>query len=123
MAGLPRSSYVKRMVKMNALRKGLIGGSPVWRTVWVLSTLRKMWGKVSKHGEAPVVFTEDLDEGSAWTLVHVPEQSRHGRKLLSKPSAERVNSILGVDMAPPPTRRDRRKAKKAAKAEATRVSI
>ncbi|NNC79956.1 MAG: hypothetical protein HKN94_07355 [Acidimicrobiales bacterium] len=118
MARLPRSSYLKRTVKMNALRKGLIGGSPVWRTVWVLSAVRKFWSKVSKKGEAPVVFEEDLDEGTAWTLVHVPENSRHGRKLLSKPSAERVNSILGVDMTPPPTRRERRKAKKAAKAEA-----
>jgi hypothetical protein len=51
----------------------------------------------------------------------MPERSRHGHKLLSKPTAERVNSILGVDMTPPPTRRQRRKAKRAAKAEATNL--
>lgn len=123
MARLPRSKYIKRTIKMNALRKGLLGGSPVWRTVWFLSIVRKFWSKVSKKGEAPVVFTDDLDEGTGWSLVHVPEQSKHGRKLLSKPSAERVNSILGVDMAPPPTRRERRRAKKAAKAEATKISV
>lgn len=128
---LKRSS-IKRVVRRNALRKGLVGGSTPWRAVWVLLTVRKGWSKVSKSGEAPITFTESLREGEAWTIVHVPEQSKRGRgegrkmlvgprrkpprataiappalasigtRILEAPSAERVNQILGRDLVSDP---------------------
>lgn len=127
-----KRSYIKRVVRMNATRKGLLGGSTPWRAVWVLLTLRKGWSKVSKSGDAPVTFTEPLREGEAWTIVHVPEQSKRGRgegrkmligpkrkpprataiapaalasigtRILEAPSAERVNQILGKDLVTDP---------------------
>lgn len=119
---------ISRLVKTNALRKGLLGGSPLWRAIWVAQFLRKGWSKVSKGGEAPVTFSEPLTEGQAWTLVHVPEESARGRgegrrllvgpkrrlprataiagpalsaagaKILEAPSAERINAILGENV-------------------------
>lgn len=127
-----KRSYIKRIVKMNATRKGLLGGSPMWRAVWVLLSLRKGWSKVSKSGEAPVTFTEPLGEGEAWTIVHVPEESKRGRgegrrfgigpkrtaprataiappalaaigkRIIEAPSAARVNEILGTDLVADP---------------------
>jgi colicin import membrane protein len=123
-----RSAYVKRVIRMNALRKGLLGGQPLWRAVYVASALRKMWGKVSKKGEAPITFSESLGQGEAWAIVHVPEDSKQGRgegrkflvgpkrkparfaaigpaavvaasrRVLEAPDAARVNQILGVDV-------------------------
>ncbi len=127
-----KRSYIKRVVRRNAIRKGLVGGSTPWRAVWVLLTVRKGWSKVSKSGEAPITFTEPLREGEAWMVVHVPEQSKRGRgegrkmlvgprrkpprataiaapalasigtRILEAPSAERVNQILGRDLVSDP---------------------
>lgn len=123
---------VARLIKTNALRKGLLGGHPLWRAVWVAQLLRKGWSRISKGGEAPVTFSEPLSEGTAWTLVHVPEDSKRGRgdgrkfvvgpkrarpratalagpalsavgaKILEAPSAERINAILGQDVVADP---------------------
>jgi len=128
---------------MNALRKGLLGGSLFWRVVWFSQLLFKGWGKVSKRGEAPVVFTESLKAGDAWTIVHEAERSRRGRgegrkmiigpkrkapragvlsgpalsyvgkRILDAPSAERINQILGVEVVTDPP--PRRKVVRAAK--------
>ncbi|MGI9605908.1 MAG: hypothetical protein ACR2P0_07185 [Acidimicrobiales bacterium] len=128
-----RKGYLQRMIRMNALRKGLIGGSPVWRIVWGFLTVRKFWSKVSKRGEPPVVFTESIGEGDSWAVVHVPEDSKRGRgegrrfligpkrkpprtrrfvppalseaghRILDAPSAERINEILGRDVVVEPS--------------------
>lgn len=127
-----KRGYIKRVIRLNATRKGLLGGSTPWRAVWVMLTLRKGWSKVSKSGEAPVTFTEPLKEGEAWTIVHVPEESKRGRgegrkfgigprrkpprataiappalaeigrRIVEAPSAERVNEILGVELVSDP---------------------
>ena len=129
---LLNKATVARLIRSNALRKGLLGGSPFWRAVWVVSFLRRRWNKVSKGGEAPITFTEPLKEGEAWTLVHVPEDSARGRgegrklvlgprrarpratalagpalsaigaKILEAPSAERINQILGETVVEDP---------------------
>ena len=151
-----KKTYIKRLLKSNALRKGLLGGSPFWRVVWGAQLLLKGWNKISKDADdAPIEFNEPLQEGQVWAVVHEPEQSRKGRgegrkmligpqraapranamtgtalatvgkKILEAPSAERINSILGVDAVtdPPPSRSQKRMAKKTAKraAKATKV--
>lgn len=123
-----RSATAKRLIKRSALRKGLLGGSPLWRTVYGLLTLRKIWSRVSKKGNAPVEFREHIPEGEAWTLVHVPEASKRGRgegrrfligpkrkppraprwippalvvaarRILESPDPARINAILGADV-------------------------
>jgi len=118
--------------RVKAVRKGLVGGSRMWRIIWVLLTLRNGWAKVSKSRGAPIRFTEPLREGEAWQVVHVPEDSKRGRgegrmffigprrraprataiapaaighigaRILEAPSAARVNEILGVDLVSDP---------------------
>ena len=93
MAGIARKATVKRMIRANALRKGLLGGSPFWRFIWFAGLTRRLWGRVSKHGDAPVVFSEDLPEGEAYVISHAPERSRRGRgdgrRLLVGPKRKR----------------------------------
>ena len=145
-----KKAYIQRTLKRNALRKGLLGGSPLWRAVWAGQLLLKGWGKISKGGEAPITFDESIGEGEAWAIVHEPEQSRKGRgegralligpkrtapranvmtgtalgtigkRILEAPSAERINEILGANVVeePPPSRSQRRAARKADRARA-----
>ena len=143
-----KKDYIVRLLRSNALRKGLLGGSPFWRVVWGLQLANKAWNKLTKDkDDAPIVFDESLEEGGVWALVHEPEQSRKGRgegrkmlvgpkrsapranvmtgtalatiggKILEAPSAERINAILGTEAVadPPPSRYQKRAAKKAAK--------
>ena len=143
-----KKAYIQRTLKRNALRKGLLGGSPLWRAVWAGQLLLKGWGKISKGGEAPITFDESINEGDAWAIVHEPEQSRKGRgegrtlligpkrsapranvmtgtalgtigkRILEAPSADRINEILGANVVedPPPSRSQRRAARKADRA-------
>ncbi len=143
-----KKAYIQRTLKRNALRKGLLGGSPLWRAVWAGQLLLKGWGKISKGGEAPITFDESISEGDAWAIVHEPEQSRKGRgegrtlligpkrsapranvmtgtalgtigkRILEAPSADRINEILGANVVedPPPSRSQRRAARKADRA-------
>ena len=140
---LINKATIVRLIKTNALRKGLLGGHPLWRAIWVFQLLRKGWSKISKKGEAPITFSESIDEGTAWTLVHVPEDSTKGRgegrkllvgpkrarpratalagpalstigaKILEAPSAERINAILGEEVVQ--DAEPSRRAKRAAK--------
>ena len=125
MALINRQTII-RLIRTNALRKGLFGGHPLWRAVWVFQLLRKGWNRISKGGEAPVTFSEPITEGTAWTLVHVPENSKRGRgdgrqlvvgpkrarpratalagpalsavgaKILEAPSAQRILSLIHI---------------------------
>ena len=79
MATPSRRPTVKRIVRRKALRRGLLGGSLLWRIIWFAGQARRLWAKVSKSGEAPVVFTEDLPEGEVYVISHSPEKSRRGR--------------------------------------------
>lgn len=79
MAATGRRPMVKRIIARNALRRGLLGGSPLWRFVWFFGQARRMWSKVSKSGEAPVMYSEDLPEGEVIVISHSPERSRRGR--------------------------------------------
>jgi hypothetical protein len=127
-----KKAYWRRTLQRNALRKGLLGGSPLWRAVWFAQLAHKGWGKISKSGEAPITFTESIEEGEAWAIVHEPEQSKRGRgegrallvgpkrkpplanvmtgsalgnvgrRILEAPSADRINQILGADIVEQP---------------------
>lgn len=79
MAATRRRPLVKRIIARNALRRGLFGGSPFWRFIWIVGLARRLWGKVSKSGDAPIVYSEDLPEGEVVVISHSPEKSRRGR--------------------------------------------
>jgi hypothetical protein len=92
MAGVPKPSFVKasvrRYLRYNSLRKGLLGQNKFWLSMFALGKLGGLMGKASKRGVAPVVFTEALKAGQSYEIAH----------------------ITG-----PPTRRQRRKATRVAK--------
>ena len=51
-----------RLIRLNAVRKGLLGGSRAWRIVWVALLVRRMVGRDEK-----VVYSGELGPGQ--TLV------------------------------------------------------
>lgn len=63
-------TYVKRTIRMNSIRKGLLGGSPFWLTVLGLGYLARWSGKVTKRGEMPVRFSEKLEPGEELVIRH-----------------------------------------------------
>jgi hypothetical protein len=85
-----RSGYLRRWVRDNALRKGLLGRQGPWLAVFVLSLLGRRANKVLKRGEMPLRFSEKLEPGASYVISHIV----------------------------PPTRRQRRKARRAARAAA-----
>lgn len=139
------SSRTKRLIKARALRRGLLGGNLFWRGVYGFLTFRKMWSHISKRGVGPVVLSERIGEGSAWAVVHVPEDSRRGRgegrkfligpkrkpphatalvpaalqfagrKIIAAPDAERINELLGERVVKEPEP-SRRQVRKAKRA-------
>ena len=64
-------AYVRRTVRMNSIRKGILGGNRFWLTVFALGYVGRFVGKVTKRGEMPVVFTEKLAPGEAYEIRHV----------------------------------------------------
>ncbi len=128
-----KTRTLTRLIKARALRQGLIGGSPIWRAVWIAQFGYKQFSKLSKGGDPPITFDEPLKEGEVWAVVHEPEKTRkglgHGRKfligpkrkkprantmtglalgvvgqkILEAPSPERINQILGEEVFPPPS--------------------
>lgn len=90
MLRLLRRGYLRRWLRTNARRKGLIGRQGPWLAVFVLSMLGRHANKVLKRGEMPLRFSEKLEPGVSYMISHIA----------------------------PPTRRQRRKARRAARAAA-----
>lgn len=63
-------TYVKRTVRMNSVRKGLLGGSRFWLVVFGLGYVARWSGKVTKRGEMPVRFSERLEPGETLVIRH-----------------------------------------------------
>ena len=64
-------AYLKRTFRFNATRKGLLGGSRFWLSMYGFLQLAKWAGKVTKRGEAPVKFSESLAAGESFVVRHV----------------------------------------------------
>lgn len=68
-------TYVKRTIRMNSIRKGLLGGSRFWLTVFALGYVSRWSGKVTKRGEMPIRFSEPLKPGEQIVIAHTsPER-------------------------------------------------
>lgn len=85
---LLRSGYLRRWLRYNALRKGLLGREGPWLAVFVLAFLGRRMNNVLKRGEMPIRFSEKLEPGATYVISHIV----------------------------PPTRRERRRARRAATA-------
>ncbi len=75
---------VARRVRYNALRKGLLGGSGPWLAVFVVLRLGRFVGKVTKRGEAPVIFSERMPPGVVVGLENRRPVNRLGRRAQRK---------------------------------------
>lgn len=64
-------TYVKRTIRYNGIRKGLLGGSRFWLTVFVAGYVARWSGKVTKRGEMPIRFSESLKPGESYVIRHV----------------------------------------------------
>lgn len=74
-----RRGYLRRYIRMNALRRGVFGGSKPWLVIFVLSMLRRQMGKVTKRGEMPLVLSERLKPGESMVITHLVPK-RRGRR-------------------------------------------
>lgn len=73
-------AYVKRTIRFNSIRRGLLGGNRFWLTMFGVLQLARWSGKVTKRGEMPVRFTEQLGPGEAYEIRHVAPPKRRGRR-------------------------------------------
>jgi hypothetical protein len=64
-------AYIKRTVRVNSVRKGLLGGSRFWLTVFALGQVARFAGKVTKRGEMPVRYSETLGPGETLVIRHI----------------------------------------------------
>ncbi len=72
MASFPLGpSYIKRTIRHNSVRKGLLGGSRFWLGVFVVRRLALWSGKVTKRGEKPIRFSEALKPGESLLIRHI----------------------------------------------------
>ncbi len=64
-------TYVKRTVRRNSVRKGLLGGSRFWLAIFIAGYVARWSGKVTKRGEMPVRYSERLLPGESITITHI----------------------------------------------------
>ncbi len=62
---------VKRTLRANGIRKGLLGGSRFWMFVFVAGSLLRWSGRATKRGEMPVKFSERLGPGEEMIIRHI----------------------------------------------------
>ena len=66
-------TYLKRTVRMNGVRKGLLGGSRFWLAMFGLGYVARWTGKVTKRGEMPVKYSEQLQPGEQLVIRHIDD--------------------------------------------------
>ena len=64
-------AYVKRTIRVNSVRKGLLGGSRFWLGMFAAGYLVRWSGKVIKRGEKPIRFSEALKPGESLVIRHI----------------------------------------------------
>jgi len=64
-------AYVKRTIRVNSVRKGLLGGSRFWLGMFAAGYLVRWSGKVTKRGEKPIRFSEALKPGESLVIRHI----------------------------------------------------
>ena len=80
MIAFPRRGLLRQYIRMNAFRRGLLGGSRPWLAVFVLSLLGRRVGKITKRGVMPVVLSEALKPGESMIITHLSPPKRRRRR-------------------------------------------
>jgi hypothetical protein len=65
-----RLRFVRRYIRTNAIRRGLLGRERLWTTIFVLGLAGRQLNKVLKRGDAPVLFSEKLKPGESFVITH-----------------------------------------------------
>lgn len=71
-------AFVKRSIRTNSVRKGLLGGSRFWLVIFGLRHVARWSGKVTKRGEMPIRFSEPLQPGEQLVIRHTTDQRGPG---------------------------------------------
>ena len=79
MIAFPRRGLLRNYIRINAFRRGLLGGSRPWLAVFVLSWLGRRVGKITKRGVMPVLLSEALKPGESMLITHIAPK-RRGRR-------------------------------------------
>jgi hypothetical protein len=87
---LLRSGYLKRWLRYNALRKGLLGRQGPWMAVFVAGVALRQVNKVLKRGPMPVRFSEKLEPGATYVISHIVPPTRRQRRKASRAMASRA---------------------------------
>lgn len=80
MAGRFGAAYLRRTIRYNSVRRGLLGGSRFWLAIFALARVAKWSGKVTKRGDMPIRFSEQLEPGEAFEIRHVSSTRRRARR-------------------------------------------
>ena len=64
-------AYVRRTLRDNSVRKGLMGGNRFWLAIFVARYLTRLSRKVTKRGEKPIRFSESLKPGESFVIRHI----------------------------------------------------
>lgn len=67
-----RRGYVKRYVRFNAVRRGLLGGSRFWTGVFAAGYIGRWMSRVGKRGDMPVITSDELRPGEGFVIRHLP---------------------------------------------------
>lgn len=84
---LLRSGYLRRWLRYNALRKGLLGRQGPWMFIFVASFLLRRVNNVLKRGEMPIRFREQLEPGAGYVISHVVPPTRRQRRRARRAAA------------------------------------
>ena len=82
-----RSGYLRRWLRYNALRKGLLGRQGPWMFVFFASMVLRQFNKVLKRGVMPIRFSEKLEPGATYVISHIVPPSRRQRRRASRAGA------------------------------------
>ena len=66
-----RRAYIQRRIRINAVRRGLLGGSRFWTAVFVAGRLRGFVQRVTKRAEMPIVSSDEVGVGEGLVIRHL----------------------------------------------------
>jgi len=69
-------AYVSRTIRLNSIRKGLLGGSKFWLGVFGARLVGSKIRAVTKSGEMPIRFSEQLGVGERLEVTHLDPSAK-----------------------------------------------
>ncbi len=64
-------AHVSRTIRLNSVRRGLLGGSKFWLAVFGARFVATRIQRVTKRGDKPIRFSEPLAVGEKLVISHV----------------------------------------------------